>query len=119
MDALSKMRQASYHTLIGTAVLVLTAIAMLTSGVVFGWLTYSKSAARVCGVLTTSIVAIAGAAYVLMSLGYGVTAVGGRELYYGRYADWLVTTLLLLVDILLFAGVSWKPIVALCTLDGQ
>ncbi|CEM37782.1 unnamed protein product [Vitrella brassicaformis CCMP3155] len=117
MDALSKMRQASYHTLIGTAVLVLTAIAMLTSGVVFGWLTYSKSAARVCGVLTTSIVAIAGAAYVLMSLGYGVTAVGGRELYYARYADWLVTTLLLLVDILLFAGVSWKPIVALCTLD--
>ena len=42
-----------------------------------------------------------GLAYMAMALGQGVVEVGGREVYVARYADWIVTTPLLL------AGLAW------------
>ena len=42
-----------------------------------------------------------GLAYMAMALGQGVVEVGGREIFVARYADWIVTTPLLL------AGLAW------------
>jgi len=61
--------------------------------------------------VTTLIPGIAFASYLAMLLGFGVTDVtiqGGEtvEVYWARYADWIFTTPLLLVDLGLLAGVD-------------
>jgi bacteriorhodopsin len=61
--------------------------------------------------VTTLIPAIAFASYLAMLLGFGVSEVtmqgrGTVEIYWARYADWLFTTPLLLVDLGLLAGVD-------------
>ncbi|MFB6178007.1 MAG: bacteriorhodopsin, partial [Halobaculum sp.] len=59
-------------------------------------------------ILTIMIPAIAAASYLSMFLGFGLTEVevGGRvlDIYWARYADWLFTTPLLLLDLGLLAG---------------
>jgi bacteriorhodopsin len=73
-------------------------------------------------VITILIPAIAAASYLSMFFGFGLTEVQlttGRvvDVYWARYADWLFTTPLLLLDIGLLAGASNRDIGALVGLD--
>ena len=73
-------------------------------------------------VITILIAGIAASSYLSMFFGFGLTEVelvSGEvlDIYWARYADWLFTTPLLLLDIGLLAGASNRDIGALITLD--
>ncbi len=72
--------------------------------------------------ITTLIPAIAFTMYLSMLLGYGVTMVpfAGEEnpIYWARYADWLFTTPLLLLDLALLVDADRGTILALIGADG-
>ena len=72
-------------------------------------------------VITIFITTIAAAMYLLMATGTGVTTVtvDGEPLviYWARYADWVFTTPLLLLDLALLAGASRNTIATLVGLD--
>jgi bacteriorhodopsin len=72
--------------------------------------------------ITTLIPAIAFTMYLSMLLGYGVTMVpfAGEEnpIYWARYADWLFTTPLLLLDLALLVDADQGTILALVGADG-
>jgi len=72
-------------------------------------------------IVTIFIAAIAAVSYFSMFMGYGVidVAVGGESLkiYWARYADWLFTTPLLLLDLGLLAGADRNTIATLIGLD--
>jgi bacteriorhodopsin len=73
-------------------------------------------------VITTMITGIATAAYLSMFFGFGLTEVevtgrGVIDIYWARYADWLFTTPLLLLDLALLASASRVEISALIILD--
>ncbi len=73
-------------------------------------------------IITILIPGIAAASYLSMFFGFGLTevpveGVGTLDIYWARYADWLFTTPLLLLDIGLLAGASWRDIGALVGLD--
>ncbi len=73
-------------------------------------------------VITTMITGIATAAYLSMFFGFGLTEVevagrGVLDIYWARYADWLFTTPLLLLDLALLAKASRTEISALIILD--
>ena len=72
-------------------------------------------------VITIFITAIASAAYFAMATGFGLTqvTVNGQvlDIYWGRYADWLFTTPLLLLDLALLAKASRNTIYTLVGLD--
>jgi bacteriorhodopsin len=71
--------------------------------------------------ITIFITAIASAAYFAMATGFGLTqvTVNGQvlDIYWGRYADWLFTTPLLLLDLALLARASKNTIYTLVGLD--
>jgi bacteriorhodopsin len=74
-------------------------------------------------VITTMITGIATAAYLSMFFGFGLTEVelaSGRvlDIYWARYADWLFTTPLLLLDLALLANASRIETAGLIILDG-
>lgn len=65
-----------------------------------------------------SITLIASFAYLLMALGGSIIIVqDGRQFLWARYADWLVTTPLLLLDLCLLAGISLPEILFLIVCD--
>ncbi|WP_276300151.1 bacteriorhodopsin [Halorussus lipolyticus] len=73
-------------------------------------------------VVSIFIPAIAATMYLAMALGFGVSRislVGGEEqlVFWGRYADWVITTPLLLLDLALFAGADRETIGTLLGLD--
>lgn len=72
-------------------------------------------------VLTIFIPATAAVSYFAMATGFGLTEidVAGETLsiYWARYADWLITTPLLLVDLALLAKASRNTIFTLVGLD--
>jgi len=70
-------------------------------------------------IITTFIPAIAFVSYLSMALGYGVVEIPNHEdaIYWARYADWLFTTPLLLVDLALLAGAGRNTIATLVGLD--
>jgi len=72
-------------------------------------------------ILTIMVPAIAAASYLSMFLGFGfsLVEVGGAELriYWARYADWLFTTPLLLLDLALLADADRNTIYALVLTD--
>ena len=73
-------------------------------------------------VITTMITGIASAAYLSMFFGFGLTEVevagrGVLDIYWARYADWLFTTPLLLLDLALLAKASRIETSALIILD--
>jgi bacteriorhodopsin len=73
-------------------------------------------------IITILIPGIAAASYLSMFFGFGLTEVellNGRvvDVYWARYADWLFTTPLLLLDIGLLAGASREDLGALIGLD--
>jgi bacteriorhodopsin len=72
-------------------------------------------------VITIFIPAIAFASYLSMAMGFGAITVpvGGemKTIYWARYADWLFTTPLLLLDLALLAGASRNAIATLVGAD--
>jgi bacteriorhodopsin len=72
-------------------------------------------------VITIFITAIASVAYFVMATGFSLTRVtlGDRvlDIYWARYADWLFTTPLLLLDLALLARASRNTIYTLVGLD--
>jgi bacteriorhodopsin len=72
-------------------------------------------------IITIFITAIASAAYFAMATGFGLTqvTVNGQvlDIYWGRYADWLFTTPLLLLDLALLAKADRNTIYTLVGLD--
>ena len=72
--------------------------------------------------VTTLVPAIAFTMYLAMLLGFGVTSVpfGGEEhpIYWARYADWLFTTPLLLLDLALLVDADRGTILGLVGADG-
>jgi len=68
----------------------------------------------------TFVCGVASIAYFSMASGGGwVIAPDCRQLFVARYADWLITTPLLLLDLGLVAGVGKWDIMALCLSDGE
>ena len=53
--------------------------------------------------ITIVVSTIAALAYLAMALGGGIVSVGGHDVYLARYADWLCTTPLLLLNLVLLA----------------
>jgi bacteriorhodopsin len=73
-------------------------------------------------VITIMITAIAAASYLSMFFGFGLTEVevagiGTLDIYWARYADWLFTTPLLLLDIGLLANASRTELGGLIIID--
>ena len=72
-------------------------------------------------IITIFITAIASAAYFAMATGFGLTQVtvgnATLDIYWARYADWLFTTPLLLLDLALLAGAKRNTIYTLLGLD--
>jgi len=73
-------------------------------------------------VVSIFIPAVAATMYLAMALGFGVsriTLVDGADqlVFWGRYADWMITTPLLLLDLALFAGADRETIGTLLGLD--
>jgi bacteriorhodopsin len=73
-------------------------------------------------IVTIFIPAIAAVSYFAMATGYGlievdVTGLGTLDIYWARYADWLFTTPLLLLDLGLLAGADRNTIYTIIGLD--
>jgi bacteriorhodopsin len=74
-------------------------------------------------IVTIFIPAIAAVSYFSMAMGYGLTELSvpwqsqPLDIYWARYADWLFTTPLLLLDLALLAGANRNTIATLVGLD--
>jgi bacteriorhodopsin len=68
-------------------------------------------------VMAMSVTIVAATAYLTMALGMGRVTVGGREVLAVRYADWMVTTPLLLALLGMVANASRSVIATLVGLD--
>ncbi|MFB6207033.1 MAG: bacteriorhodopsin [Haloglomus sp.] len=101
---------------IGTVLMALGALYFWTRG--FG---VEDEEARMFYTITTLIPSIAFASYLSMLLGFGATMVtfGGEShlIYWARYADWLFTTPLLLLDLALLADVDRSTVLGLIMAD--
>jgi len=95
-----------------------------------GWAFTVPRSKRIFHYITASITMVAAVAYFTMgsNLGYAaipvefrrsraVVAGNIREVFYVRYIDWVVTTPLLLLDILLTAGLPWPTILYTILID--
>jgi len=67
--------------------------------------------------LTMMITGIATLAYLMMFAGQGYVYVHDRKLFYARYVDWLLTTPLMIWDILALAGAPNSEIALTCGVD--
>jgi bacteriorhodopsin len=56
--------------------------------------------------VTFFVAAVAATAYLAMALDQGRTMIDGREVFYARYVDWLITTPLLLIDLAILVRAS-------------
>lgn len=82
---------------------------------------------RVFHYITASITLVASIAYFSMASNLGYTGILAeftghldgtfREIFYVRYIDWVITTPLLLLDLLLTAGLPWPTILFTLLLD--
>ncbi|MFB6072956.1 MAG: bacteriorhodopsin [Halobacterium sp.] len=63
------------------------------------------------------VTGVATVAYAAMALGYGAVTVDGHTVYLARYADWLLTTPLLVLYLAMLARPSTRTYVALVGLD--
>lgn len=80
-------------------------IGMLVGTIYFAFsTTNAPPGSRYFFIITAAITGVATIAYLVMATGGGVTITGdGREFYWARYIDWLITTPLLLLDLSLLA----------------
>lgn len=67
--------------------------------------------------LTMMITGIATVAYLTMFSGVGRIYIHDRKFFYARYIDWILTTPLMLWDILALAGASSSEIMLTCGID--
>jgi bacteriorhodopsin len=105
---------------VGSWVLTLVFLIFLASAIAMGVMAFRKPddahlADRMHNYITFKIVAIAAISYYAMMSGYGAVNVLAyttpdgpvyRKFFYARYIDWLFTTPLLLLDLLLLAGLA-------------
>ncbi|ABG04982.1 rhodopsin [Rubrobacter xylanophilus DSM 9941] len=80
-------------------------VGMLLGTLYFAFLlTNAPEGTRYFFVITATITGIAAIAYLVMATGSGSTVLpDGREFYWARYIDWVITTPLLLLDLCLLA----------------
>ena len=103
---------------IGTAGMVLGTIYFLAQG----WSVRAPNQQEYY-IITVFIPAIAAVSYFSMATGFGVISfdagpgMGETVIYWARYADWLFTTPLLLLDLALLAGANRNTIYTLVGLD--
>ncbi|SDF89813.1 bacteriorhodopsin [Halorientalis regularis] len=101
---------------IGTALMALGTLAFIG----MGW-NETDEQKQEFYIITIFIPAIAAVSYFSMAMGYGLTevTVAGEmlDIYWARYADWLFTTPLLLIDLALLAGADRNTIATLVGLD--
>ncbi|MCJ1448538.1 MAG: ion channel activity [Stictis urceolatum] len=106
---------------------------MAVSTFVFMGLAFTKPRShRLFHYITAAITLVASIAYFSMAADLGQTpiaaefirpgnshvrAAGTREIFYVRYIDWVVTTPLLLLDLLLTAGLPWPSILITILID--
>lgn len=77
-----------------------------------------KAKDRTFEMITFFICAIASLAYLAMAAGHGILHNGTRQpLYYARYIDWLLTTPLMLWDLMELAGADGYAIFVACGMD--
>lgn len=90
----------------GTSALWVGFVCMALSALVFAYYAYTAGAkSRIFNYLSAAIVTIASLAYLVMALGNSqVSSANGRDFLWARYADWLLTTPLLLLDLGLLSG---------------
>ena len=101
----------------------------VTTLIVMAFSFHKPQAERVFHYLTAGITAVACVAYFAMGSNLGQVPIeaefqrplramaGTREIFYARYIDWVVTTPLLLLDLLLTAGVPTHTILATLLAD--
>ncbi|KAI9869769.1 MAG: ion channel activity [Pleopsidium flavum] len=104
---------------------------MTVATFVFVGMSFSKPRTqRVFHYITASITLVAAIAYFSMGSNLGWTPIGAefiranpkvagiyREIFYVRYIDWVITTPLLLLDLLLTAGLPWPTILLTLLVD--
>ena len=100
---------------VGTVIM----LAGMTYFIVQGW--DARGEEREYYAITIMVPAIASAAYLSMFFGFGLTQVEvageTRPIYWARYADWLFTTPLLLLDLCLLADTDRTTILTLIGVD--
>lgn len=80
-------------------------------------MTRARAGRRKYHFYTFLINAIASVAYLTMACGYGWSVVAGRQLYWARYIDWVLTTPLQLIDLCGMAMVTWDSTQIMIGLD--
>ena len=115
-DLLGDGRPETLWLGIGTLLMLIGTFYFVASG----WGVTDKEAREYYSI-TILVPGIASAAYLSMFFGIGLTevSVGGEmlDIYYARYADWLFTTPLLLLDLALLAKVDRSTIGTLIGVD--
>ncbi len=96
---------------IGTAGMTLGALAFLVLG------RNAQGEGRDFFLITFFIAAVAATAYLAMALDQGIVSIDGRDVFYARYIDWLITTPLLLLDLAILVGADRRLIAWLIGLD--
>lgn len=73
-------------------------VACMAAGVLYFWFLSRnpRGVPRYEYLSALMIALVSGTVYMSVALGYGKTVVGGTEVYYARYLDWVITTPLLL-----------------------
>ena len=103
---------------IGTALMALGTLAFIG----MGW-NEDDTKKQEYYIITIFIPAIAATSYFSMAMGFGLTELTvpwqaeALDIYWARYADWLFTTPLLLLDLALLAGADRNTIATLVGLD--
>jgi len=104
---------------------------MAVSTLVFSGLAFTKPRThRLFHYITASITMVAAIAYFSMASNLGFTPIAVefqrsdprvhglyREIFYVRYIDWVITTPLLLLDLLLTAGMPWPTLLWVILID--
>jgi len=104
---------------------------MTVSTLLFAGMGFQRpSSDRIFHYITASITLVAAIAYFTMGANLGFTPIGVefhrhdhrvagayREIFYVRYIDWVITTPLLLLDLLLTCGMPWPTILFVILLD--
>jgi len=98
----------------GTTALWIGFVCMALSALIFVYYSYSASSknSKMYNYITAAVVIIASLAYLVMALGGSQIVAGSsqREFLWVRYADWLLTTPLLLLDLGLLVGATHADI---------
>nr|OQO32307.1 hypothetical protein B0A51_00366 [Rachicladosporium sp. CCFEE 5018] len=104
---------------------------MMVATIAFAGMAYTKPRQhRLFHYITAAITMVASIAYFSMASGLGWTGIAVeyqrsdprvagiyREIFYVRYIDWVITTPLLLMDLLLTAGMPWPTIMYTILID--